>query len=396
MNDMTSSNALSSVFSTASQPTAVLVLEDGTVLYGMGFGAEKTNVGEVCFNTSMTGYQEIMTDPSYAGQIITFTFPHIGNTGTNLDDIETTHPASLGMIVRNALTHPSNWRSNAHLDAWLKTHDLPGISGIDTRALTRMIRDKGAPKGVISYNPSGEFDIEELVKMAQDWPGLKGMDLASTVSRTDNLSWNAASFDLAAQSAPEKQGNFKVVAMDFGCKQNILRCLVDAGCAVEVVPADSTAEDILAHRPDGVFLANGPGDPAATATFAVPEIQKLIAANIPIFGICIGHQLLALAFGGKTSKMEKGHRGANHPVRDLQTGKIEITSQNHGFMVDADSLPEDVEVTHLSLFDGSVEGLRHKTKPVFCVQYHPESSPGPHDSRHLFSRFVALMETHKQ
>ncbi len=396
MNDMTSSNALSSVFSTSSKPTAVLVLEDGTVLYGMGFGAEKTNVGEVCFNTSMTGYQEIMTDPSYAGQIINFTFPHIGNTGTNPDDIETVTPASLGMIVRNHTTNPSNWRSNAHLDSWLKAHELPGISGIDTRALTRIIRDKGAPKGVISHQQDGHFDIDKLVKMAQDWPGLNGMDLASTVSRTDALKWQHASFDLSANAAPKMTGEFNVIAMDFGCKQNILRCLVDAGCNVEIVPAQTTADEIIAQNPDGVFLANGPGDPAATASFAVPEIQKLIAANIPIFGICIGHQLLALAFGGSTQKMEKGHRGANHPVKDLTTGQIEITSQNHGFMVMADSLPDDVEVTHISLFDGSVEGLKHKTKPVFCVQYHPESSPGPHDSRHLFTRFAEMMKTHKK
>ena len=394
MNDMTSSNALSSVFSGTSKPTAVLVLEDGTVLYGMGFGAEKTNVGEVCFNTSMTGYQEIMTDPSYAGQLITFTFPHIGNTGTNTHDIETLHPASLGMIVRNPVTSPSNWRSDNDLESWLEAHELPGISGIDTRALTRIIRDKGAPKGVLCHRSDGEFDVPALQKMAQDWPGLNGMDLASTVSSDKAMSWQETSFSLSENSASEKQGEWHVVALDFGCKQNILRCLVDAGCTVEIVPADTSAEDILARNPDGIFLANGPGDPAATALYAVPEIQKLIAADMPVFGICIGHQLLALALGGRTEKMDKGHRGANHPVRDLETGKIEITSQNHGFMVVPESLPDDVEISHLSLFDGSVEGLRHKTKPVFCVQYHPESSPGPHDSRHLFSRFVDMMKSH--
>ncbi len=395
MTNMTASTAPHSFFSEPLQPTAVLVLEDGTAFYGQGFGAEKTNVGEVCFNTSMTGYQEIMTDPSYAGQIITFTFPHIGNIGTNSADIETDRPASLGMIVRNPVTAPSNWRSDTPLETWLAAHNLPGISGIDTRALTRHIRDNGAPKGVLCHDKSGQFDIEALTSMAKGWPGLKGMDLASDVSTSRPRDWQSASYDLSTSSAPEKTGAHNVIAIDFGCKQNILRCLVDAGCNVELVPATTPADEILARNPDGIFLANGPGDPAATAEYAVPELRKLIDANIPIFGICIGHQLLALAFGGTTSKMERGHRGANHPVRDLQTGKIEITSQNHGFMVAEDSLPDDVDVTHLSLFDGSVEGLRHKTKPVFSVQYHPESSPGPHDSRHLFTRFTDMIAAHK-
>ena len=379
-------------FSPPSAATAILLLEDGTAFYGTGFGAETTNVGEICFNTSMTGYQEIMTDPSYAGQVITFTFPHIGNTGTNGDDVETIQPAALGMIVRNDVTQPSNWRQDSHLHSWLKQHGLPGISGIDTRALTRTIRDNGAPKGVLCHRADGQFDLPALQKLVTDWPGLKGMDLASVVSTKKDFTWSTGSFDLETNSAPDRKEGLHVVAMDFGCKQNILRCLVDAGCIVDVVSASASADDILARKPDGIFLANGPGDPAATAEFAVPEIKKLIDSNVPIFGICIGHQLLALAMGGSTSKMARGHRGANHPVRDLTTGQIEITSQNHGFCVDPDSLPENVEITHISLFDGSVEGLRHKDKPVFCVQYHPESSPGPHDSRHLFQRFVEMMK----
>ena len=379
-------------FSPPSAATAILLLEDGTAFYGTGFGAETTNVGEICFNTSMTGYQEIMTDPSYAGQIITFTFPHIGNTGTNGDDVETIQPAALGMIVRNDVTQPSNWRQDSHLHSWLKQHGLPGISGIDTRALTRTIRDNGAPKGVLCHRADGQFDLTALQKLVADWPGLKGMDLASVVSTKKDFTWSTGSFDLETNSAPDRKEGFHVVAMDFGCKQNILRCLVDAGCIVDVVSASASADDILARKPDGIFLANGPGDPAATAEFAVPEIKKLIDSNVPIFGICIGHQLLALAMGGSTSKMARGHRGANHPVRDLTTGQIEITSQNHGFCVDPDSLPENVEISHISLFDGSVEGLRHKDKPVFCVQYHPEASPGPHDSRHLFQRFVEMMK----
>ena len=384
-----------SPFSPPSAPTAVLILEDGSTFYGSGFGADTTNVGEVCFNTSMTGYQEIMTDPSYAGQLITFTFPHIGNTGTNSDDIETLTPAALGMIVRNDVTQPSNWRQDSHLHQWLKQHNLPGIAGIDTRALTRTIRDNGAPKGVLCTRSDGQFDLPTLQKKLAEWPGLKGMDLASVVSTAADFGWSEGSFDLSKNAAETRLEGLRVVAMDFGCKQNILRCLVDAGCLVDVVPATASADDILARNPDGVFLANGPGDPAATAEFAVAEIKKLIDSEIPIFGICIGHQLLALAMGGRTSKMARGHRGANHPVRDLTTGQIEITSQNHGFCVDQDSLPSDVDVTHISLFDGSVEGLRHKTKPVFCVQYHPESSPGPHDSRHLFQRFTEMMKAKK-
>ena len=395
MSDIVFGTEFTPVFSPPQTPTALLILDDGTQFYGMGFGAATTHVGEVCFNTSMTGYQEIMTDPSYAGQLITFTFPHIGNVGTNKIDVETATPSALGMIVRNPVTQPASWRAESPLQDWLEANNLPGISGIDTRALTRHIRDNGAPTGVLCHNPDGVFDIPALTKLASDWPGLAGMDLASTVSITEPHIWQETSFDLSSGAVGITTGAHHVVAIDFGCKQNILRCLADVGCRVEVVPADTSAEDILARNPDGIFLANGPGDPAATATYATPELLKLTDSGVPIFGICIGHQLLALTFGGATMKMARGHRGANHPVRDLASGQIEITSQNHGFVVDTDSLPADVEVTHISLFDGSVEGLRHKTKPVFSVQYHPESSPGPHDSRNLFARFASLMSQTK-
>lgn len=385
-------------FTPPAPPTALLLLEDGSTFYGMGLGAETTGIGEVCFNTSMTGYQEIMTDPSYAGQLITFTFPHIGNTGVNADDIETGQPFALGLIVRNDVTNPSNWRATSDLQSWLTAHNLPGISGVDTRALTRHIRDKGAPKGVLCHRSDGQFDLESLKRMVESWPGLNGMDLASEVSTKDTYDWDTRLFDLSENSfmaADTGTARHRVVAIDYGCKRNILRCLTEAGCDVTVVSSKTPAAEILARRPDGIFLANGPGDPAATAVYAKKEISQLLDSNLPIFGICIGHQLLALAFGGKTIKMVKGHRGANHPVRDLTTGRIEITSQNHGFMVVEDSLPDTVEVSHISLFDGSVEGLQHKNKPVFCVQYHPESSPGPHDSRYLFDRFVDAMTAHK-
>ena len=377
------------------KPTAVLVLGDGSVFEGFGFGATTTNVGEVCFNTSMTGYQEIMTDPSYAGQIITFTFPHIGNVGANPKDHETDTPTALGMITRQLPTDPANWRSESTLSGWMERHGLPGIAGIDTRALTRRIRDAGAPNGVLCHAPDGNFDIPALTRMANEWPGLAGMDLAIEVTRDAETSWQEGSWDIATSSHRATDATHRVVAMDFGCKQNILRCLTDAGCDVTVVPAETDAETILAMKPDGVFLSNGPGDPAATAGYAATQIASLIDADMPVFGICIGHQLMALAMGATTRKMERGHRGANHPVKDLATGRIEITSQNHGFVVDPDSLPDTLEVTHLSLFDGSIEGLRHRDKPAFCVQYHPESSPGPHDSRYLFDRFTALMDERK-
>ncbi|GJL84472.1 MAG: carbamoyl-phosphate synthase small chain [Micavibrio sp.] len=375
--------------------TAVIVLADGTLFWGRGFGAETKTVGEICFNTSMTGYQEILTDPSYAGQIINFTFPHIGNTGTNEEDNETTNPAARGLIVREDITQPSNWRSTKHFDAWLKSHDLPGISGIDTRALTRLIRDQGAPKGVICYDPAGEFDLEALQEEASSWSGIKGMDLAAEVSCTQSYSWHETTWTLDKGYGKQANAKHNVVAVDFGAKRNILRCLASAGCNVTIVPANSSAEDILAHKPDGVFLSNGPGDPEATGKYAVPAIQALLEKNIPIFGICLGHQLLARALGAKTQKMHLGHRGANHPVKDLQTGKVEITSQNHGFEVVSESLPDGVEASHVSLFDGSNEGLKVNGKPVFSVQYHPEASPGPQDSHYLFDRFVGNIKASK-
>ncbi len=376
--------------------TGVIVLNDGTVLWGRGFGAATTSVGEICFNTSMTGYQEILTDPSYAGQIITFTFPHIGIVGTNEEDIETVNPACQGLITREDITAPSNWRSAKHFDEWLKRYDLPGISGIDTRALTRSIRDLGAPNGVISYNPEGKFDLEALLKQARDWPGLDGMDLAKDVCCTQTYTWDESLWTLGQGYGKQTNPVFHVVAVDYGAKRNILRCLAASGCKVTVVPGTSTAEDILRHKPDGVFLSNGPGDPAATGVYAVPVIQELLAKDIPIFGICLGHQLLALALGGKTGKMHLGHRGANQPVKDLQTGRVEITSQNHGFEVLPASLPANVVPSHVSLFDGSNEGLRCTDKPAFSVQYHPEASPGPTDSHYLFERFVVMIRDHRK
>jgi len=376
--------------STPKQPsnaTAVILFADGTTYFGRGFGAETEAVGEVCFNTGMTGYQETLTDPSYAGQIITFTFPHIGNVGTNDADMETINPAARGLIVREDVTEPSNWRAMKHLDAWLKDYNLPGISGIDTRALTRYIRENGAPHGVICHNAKGEFDLDALQKQAAQWPGLKGMDLAKEVSCKESYSWNQKCWTIADGHTEQTAPTYKVVAVDFGAKLNILRCLANAGFDVTVVPAQSTAEEIMAHKPDGVFLSNGPGDPAATGEYTTPMIQALMEKNVPIFGICLGHQLLAQALGGRTEKMHLGHRGANQPVKDLETGKVEITSQNHGFAVIAESLPDGVEESHVSLFDGSNEGLRVSGKPVFSVQYHPEASPGPMDSYYLFERF---------
>ncbi len=376
--------------------TGVIVLADGTMVWGRGFGAEEARVGEICFNTSMTGYQEILTDPSYASQIITFTFPHIGNVGTNEADFETMNPVSCGLIVREDVTSPSNWRSAAHFSEWLKRNNLVGISGIDTRALTTLIRDKGAPVGVIAHSASGTFDIPALQKMAREWPGLKGMDLAKDVSCTQSYQWSETTWDLKEGYGQQTKPEFKVVAVDFGAKRNILRCLAAAGCDVTVVPGNSSAEDILRHKPDGVFLSNGPGDPEATGAYAVPAIKALIEKNMPIFGICLGHQLVALSLGAKTRKMHLGHRGANHPVKDLETGSVEITSQNHGFEVLEDTLPANSIATHVSLFDGTNEGLKMKDKPVFSVQYHPEASPGPQDSHYLFKRFVDTIREQKK
>lgn len=386
-------------FSTTSspKPTGIIVLEDGSVFYGHGFGSPTTNVGEICFNTSITGYQEILTDPSYAGQIITFTFPHIGNVGTNDADMETLPDiklASRGLIVRQDLTQNSNWRAELELQGWLEKHDLPGVCGIDTRALTRRIRDKGAPKGIIAYNEKGEFDIDALTKMAQDWSGLEGLDLAKEVSTKNTYEWNEECWSWANGFKGDGEDTLKdmhIVAIDYGAKVNILRCLASCGAKVTVVPAQTSAYDILALSPDGVFLSNGPGDPSATGVYAIPVIQSLLDKDIPIFGICLGHQLLCLALGGTTQKMHLGHRGANHPVKDLASDKVEITSQNHGFCVVQDSLPSNVEATHISLFDGSNEGIKHKTKKAFSVQYHPEASPGPQDSLYLFERFAEMI-----
>ena len=374
---------------------AALVLADGTVLWGRGIGAAGASVGEVVFNTSMSGYQETLTDPSYAGQVITFTFPHIGNVGTNQEDIETVTPAARGLIIKADITNPSNWRAVQHLDAWLKSYGLTGIAGIDTRALTRRIRDAGAPNGVVTYNPGAAPDLKAAWEMAQSWPGLEGMDLAKDVTCRQSYEWDETEWSLGEGYGRQDQPKFHVVAVDYGAKRNILRCLASAGCKVTVVPAESTAEDVLRHDPDGVFLSNGPGDPAATGEYAVPMIKGVLDAGKPLFGICLGHQMLSLALGAKTFKMDTGHRGANHPVKDLATGRVEITSQNHGFVVDEKSLPAGVAVTHRSLFDQSVEGIAVTGRPVFSVQYHPEASPGPKDSHYLFDRFVEMIAASK-
>ncbi|CTQ56065.1 Carbamoyl-phosphate synthase small chain [Roseibium album] len=380
--------------------TALLVLSDGSVIEGRGLGATGQAVGEICFNTAMTGYQEILTDPSYSGQIITFTFPHIGNVGTNDEDIETVNMAAesgiRGVVLAAEITDPSNYRAAKHLDAWLKSRNLIGISGVDTRALTGLIREKGVPNGVIAHAPDGEFNIDSLKTAAANWPGLVGMDLAKGASTTQSHPWSQTTWKWDAGFGEANQSQFKVVAIDFGIKRNILRLLADAGCDVTVLPANATAEEVLSYEPNGVFLSNGPGDPAATGTYSVEMIRKVVDKGIPTFGICLGHQMLALALGGKTVKMHQGHHGANHPVFDHTTGKVEITSMNHGFAVDAESLPENVEQTHVSLFDGSNCGLTMKDKPVFSVQYHPEASPGPQDSHYLFKRFTDLMQSEAQ
>src|SRR6202142_4142122 len=380
-------------------PTALLVLADGTVLEGFGFGAEGNAAGEVCFNTAMTGYQEILTDPSYAGQIITFTFPHIGNVGTNDEDIETVNlaatPGARGIVLHSPITQPSSYRATKHLDAWLKNRGVIGLAGIDTRALTPLIREKGMPNAVIAHEPSGHFDVEALKREAKAWPGLLGMDLVPMVTSGQRFTWNETPWVWGEGFGRQASPDFHVVAIDYGIKRNILRLLAGSGCKVTVVPAKTSAEDIMALKPDGVFLSNGPGDPAETGKYAVPVIQKLIASGTPTFGICLGHQMLGIAVGAKTVKMHQGHHGANHPVKDLGTGKVEITSMNHGFAVDRATLPAEAEETHVSLFDGSNAGIRLKGKPVFSVQYHPEASPGPRDSRYLFGRFVGFMKAHK-
>lgn len=379
--------------------TAALVLADGTVFWGHGLGATGQTVGEVCFNTAMTGYQEILTDPSYAGQIITFTFPHIGNAGINYDDIETATSAAHGLILRNAITEPANYRAKNHFNRWLADRNLVGISGVDTRRLTRRIRLGGAPNGIVAHNPDGKFDIPALIADAQAWPGLEGMDLAKGVSCRQSFTWDETRWDFAnnggaygKQTSPRAH----VVVIDYGVKRNILRSLATAGFQVTVVPATASAADVLGHKPDGVLLSNGPGDPAATGVYAVPVIKELLATGLPVMGICLGHQMLALALGGRTVKMHQGHRGANHPVKDLTTAKVEITSMNHGFTVDESHLPAGVTISHVSLFDGSVCGLEVAGRPVISVQHHPEASPGPQDSHYLFDRFMNLIKAHAQ
>lgn len=374
------------------KPTACLALADGTIFYGMGFGAAGETVAELCFNTAMTGYQEIMTDPSYAGQIITFTFPHIGNTGVNADDDETADPVAAGMVVKWDPTDASNWRATGELKSWLASRNRIGMGGVDTRRLTRAIRQQGAPHVALAHNPDGVFDLEKLVAKARAFAGLEGLDLARDVTCAQSYQWNEMRWAWPEGHQPQTKARHKVVAVDYGAKRNILRCLASAGCDVTVLPASATAEDVLALNPDGVFLSNGPGDPAATGVYAVPMIQGVLATDIPVFGICLGHQMLALALGARTIKMNHGHHGANHPVKDMQTGKVEITSMNHGFTVDSQTLPAGVIETHVSLFDGSNCGIRLDGRPVFSVQYHPEASPGPQDSYYLFERFAEAMD----
>ena len=381
-------------------PTALLVLADGTVLEGFGLGAAGEAVGEVCFNTAMTGYEEILTDPSYAGQIITFTFPHIGNVGTNEEDIETVNmaatPGARGVVLNTAITPPSNYRATRHLDQWLKARGVIGLAGLDTRALTSLIRQKGMPNAVIAHVPNGRFDLGALRRKAREWPGLVGMDLVPMVTSGQRFTWDETPWRWGVGYGRQQSPELHVVALDYGIKRNILRLLAGTGCRVTVVPAQTAAADILGLKPDGVFLSNGPGDPAATGIYAVPVIRAIIDAGTPTFGICLGHQMLGLAVGAKTMKMHQGHHGANHPVKDLTTGKVEITSMNHGFAVDRATLPPSAIETHVSLFDGSNCGLALKQRPVFSVQYHPEASPGPRDSHYLFDRFTGLMRERRR
>ncbi|MFA8385888.1 MAG: glutamine-hydrolyzing carbamoyl-phosphate synthase small subunit [Pelagibaca sp.] len=378
------------------KPTACLALADGTIFYGKGFGATGTSVAELCFNTAMTGYQEIMTDPSYAGQIVTFTFPHIGNVGVNPDDDETGDPVAEGMVVKWMPTQSSNWRAVQELSGWLSARGRIAIGGIDTRRLTRAIRQLGAPHVALEHNPEGVFDIAALVEKARAFPGLEGLDLAKDVTCVQSYLWDEMRWAWPEGYVRQTAPKYKVVAVDYGAKRNILRCLASAGCDVTVLPASATAEEVLAHSPDGVFLSNGPGDPAATGAYAVPMIQRILNdTDLPMFGICLGHQMLALALGAKTVKMNHGHHGANHPVKDTETGKVEITSMNHGFAVDSQTLPTGILETHVSLFDGSNCGIRMADRPVFSVQQHPEASPGPQDSFYLFERFADSMAVRK-
>lgn len=382
-----------------SPATALMILADGTRLEGRGIGAVGRAVGEVCFNTAMTGYEEILTDPSYAGQIVTFTFPHIGNVGSNDEDIETVNMAALsgvrGVVLKADITNPSNYRAVGRLDEWLRKRNIVGIAGIDTRALTARIREHGMPNGIVAHAPDGVFDEAAMRAELAAFPGLVGLDLAKEVTTTQTYFWDETSWRWNEGYGRLADPRFHVVAVDYGMKRNILRRLADQGARVTVVPATVTAEDILALKPDGVFLSNGPGDPAATGEYAVPMLRTLMERDLPIFGICLGHQLLGLALGGRTVKMRQGHHGANHPVKDLTTGKVEITAMNHGFAVDQESLPPGVTTTHISLFDGSNAGLSVEGKPIFSVQYHPEASPGPHDAHYLFTRFLNMVRRQK-
>ena len=376
----------------AQRPTACLALADGSLFYGMGFGATGQTVAELCFNTAMTGYQEIMTDPSYAGQIVTFTFPHIGNVGTTPEDDETGDPVAQGMIVKWMPTDPSSWRNVQPLSDWLVARGRIAMGGVDTRRLTRAIRQQGAPHVALAHDPDGNFDIEALIRAAREFAGLEGMDLAKDVTCTQSYRWNEMRWAWPDGYAEQTAPTHKVVAVDYGAKRNILRCLASVGCDVTVLPATATYSDVMAHKPDGVFLSNGPGDPAATGAYSVPMIRDILdKTDLPVFGICLGHQMLALALGAQTIKMSHGHHGANHPVKDKDTGKVEITSMNHGFAVDAQTLPKDVIETHVSLFDGSNCGIRMDGRPVWSVQHHPEASPGPQDSFYLFERFADAM-----
>ncbi len=379
----------------SAKPTACLVLADGTIFYGRGFGATGETVAELCFNTAMTGYQEIMTDPSYAGQVVTFTFPHIGNTGVTDEDDEAAEPVAAGMVVKWDPTEPSNWRATGDLVDWLTRRGRICIGGVDTRRLTRAIRQQGAPHVALAHDPEGNFDLEALIARARGWKGLVGLDLARDVTCAQSYRWDEMRWAWPQGYQRQTAPLHKVVAIDYGAKRNILRCLASAGCDVTVLPATASAEEVLALNPDGVFLSNGPGDPAATGAYAVPMIKDVLKQDIPVFGICLGHQMLALALGARTVKMNHGHHGANHPVKDLETGKVEITSMNHGFTVDSQTLPEGVLETHVSLFDGSNCGIRLAGRHVFSVQYHPEASPGPQDSYYLFERFAAAMAERK-
>jgi len=381
------------------EATGVLVLDDGTIFWGNGLGAEGLKTGELVFNTSVTGYQEILTDPSYASQIICFTFPHIGNVGVNSEDEESSNPSALGCILRSDITNPSNWRARDHLGTWLKKNNLIGLSGVDTRKITSLLREKGSLNAVISHQADQNFNLDQLLTNASDWEGIEGSDLAKQVSCKKSYSWNKTTWKLQkgfeTQEETSIEQKFKVVVIDFGVKRNMLRHLANNGCKIIVVPAQSSAEEILSHKPDGIFLSNGPGDPVATGKYAVPEIKKLLKTQKPIFGICLGHQILALSLGAKTFKLKFGHRGANQPIKNLENGRVEITSQNHGFCVDRNSLPSNVKETHKSLFDGVLEGIRLIDKPVFSVQYHPDASPGPQDSHYLFKNFINLMKKNK-